>query len=153
MNIANAGGENRNGAARYTAPADVPLDDFALTGRWLASAEYVRPLTAAEAPADSLVLHYRAKSVYLVAGSDESTPRRLYLSQDGAPIAKQARGVDVRAAGDGRTYIELSAKRMYYVVNNPEFGGHLLKLEAPGPGLSLYSFTFGNNCENKFAHR
>ncbi|HLK87356.1 MAG TPA: redoxin family protein [Candidatus Binataceae bacterium] len=153
MNIANEGGEGRNGAALYAAPAEVPLDDFALNGRWLASSEYVRPVTAGKAPGDSLVLHYRAKSVYLVAGSDESTPRRLYLTQDGRPIAKQARGVDVREAGDGRTYIELGAKRMYYAVNNPEFGGHLLKLEAPGPGLSLYSFTFGNNCENKFAHR
>ena len=42
---------------------------------------------------------------------------------------------------------------MYYVVNNGEFGGHLLRLYAMEPGLSLYSFTFGNNCENKFAHR
>ena len=45
------------------------------------------------------------------------------------------------------------AKRMYYLVNNSEFGGHLLQLYALEPGLSLYSFTFGNNCENKFAHR
>jgi hypothetical protein len=42
---------------------------------------------------------------------------------------------------------------MYYLVNNSEFGGHLLQLYALEPGLSLYSFTFGNNCENKFAHR
>jgi len=26
-------------------------------------------------------------------------------------------------------------------------------LYATEPGISLYSFTFGNNCENKFAHR
>ena len=61
--------------------------------------------------------------------------------------------VDVRAASDGRTYVELGGKRMYYLVNNSEFGGHLLALYALEPGLSLYSFTFGNNCENKFAHR
>ena len=152
-NIANDGGEDRNGATLYAAPSEVPLDNFALNGHWLAASEYVRPASAGKAPGDSLVLHYRAKSVYLVAGSDASTPRQLYVTQDGKPIAKEDRGVDVREASDGRTYIQLGAKRMYYLVNNPEFGGHLLKLEAQESGLSLYSFTFGNNCENKFAHR
>lgn len=150
MNIANAGGEHRNAQADYAAPADIPLDDFALKGRWAASAESLR---SSGTPADSLTLHYRAKSVYLVAGSDDTKPRRLYVVQDGAPVPADARGVDVHAAADGRTYVELGAKRMYYLISNGEFGGHLLKLDASEPGISLYSFTFGNNCENKFAHR
>jgi thiol-disulfide isomerase/thioredoxin len=150
MNIANPGGERRNSEADYTDPANIPLDDFALGGRWLATAEY---LHSSGAPNGSIALHYRAKSVYLVAGSDDTKPRRLYVTQDGAPLATEARGVDVRASADGRTYVELGAKRMYYVISNGEFGGHLLKLTASEPGVSLYSFTFGNNCENKFAHR
>ena len=153
MNIANPGGEDRTSQTVYAAPADVPLDDFALNGRWLAAAEYVHHAADAKTPGDSVALHYRAKSVYLVAGSDDSQPRRLYVTQDGKPLPKAAWGVDVRAGSDGRTYIELAGKRMYYLVNNGEFGGHLLQLYALEPGLSLYSFTFGNNCENKFAHR
>ena len=153
MNIANPGGEDRTRQTVYAAPADVPLDDFALNGHWLAAAEYVHHAADAKPPGDSVALHYRAKSVYLVAGSDDSQPRRLYLTQDGKPLSKAAWGVDVRVGGDGRTYVELGPKRMYYVVNNSEFGGHLLQLYALAPGLSLYSFTFGNNCENKFAHR
>ena len=153
MNIANLGGEDRTRQTVYAAPADVPLDDFALEGRWLAASEYVHHAVNAKPPGDSVALHYRAKSVYLVAGSDDSRPKRLYVSQDGKPLSKEAWGIDVRAANDGRTYIELGSKRMYYLVNNSEFGGHLLQLYALEPGLSLYSFTFGNNCENKFAHR
>jgi thiol-disulfide isomerase/thioredoxin len=153
MNIANPGGEDRARQTVYAAPADVPLDDFALDGRWLAAAEYVHHEADAKPPGDSVALHYRAKSVYLVAGSDDSRPRRLYVTQDGKPLSRAAWGVDVRAASDGRTYVELGGKRMYYLVNNSEFGGHLLALYALEPGLSLYSFTFGNNCENKFAHR
>ena len=91
--------------------------------------------------------------MYVVAGSDDSKPRRLYITQDGKPLPKQSWGVDVRSESDGRTYVELSVKRMYYLVNNSEFGGHRLRLYVQDPGLSLYSFTFGNNCENKFAHR
>jgi thiol-disulfide isomerase/thioredoxin len=152
-NLANPGGEDHDTLATYSAPGNLPLDDFALKGRWFAAAEYIRHAEATRPPGDSVALHYRAKTVYLVAGSDDSKPRRLYLMQDAKPLPKPAWGVDVRAGSDGRTYIELGGKRMYYLVNNDEFGGHLLQLYAEDPGLSLYSFTFGNNCENKFAHR
>ena len=42
---------------------------------------------------------------------------------------------------------------MYYLANNSEFSGHLLQLFALEPDLPHYSFTFGNNCESRFAHR
>jgi len=152
-NLANLGGEDHNSETVYSAPASLPLDDFALKGQWFAAAEYVRHAAVARPPGDSVALHYRAKSVYLVAGSDDSKARRLYVMQDERPLPKAAWGIDVRAESDGRTYVELGGKRMYYLVDNNEFGGHLLQLYALEPGLSLYSFTFGNNCENKFAHR
>jgi thiol-disulfide isomerase/thioredoxin len=152
-NIANPGGEDRTQQTAYPAVADIPLDDFALNGDWLATPEQVRHTIKVKPPGDSVDLHYQAKSVYLVAGSDDSKPKRLYVTQDGNPLAKNAWGVDVRAEPDGRTYVELAGKRMYYIVNNPESGSHLLKLYAIDPDMSLYSFTFGNNCENKFAHR
>ena len=152
-NLANLTGEEHDSHVIYSPPANLPLDDFALRGQWFASAEFVRHDATARPPGDSVALHYRAKSVYLVAGSDDSKPRRLYLMQDERPLPKAAWGVDVRAGSDGRTYIQLGGKRMYYLVNNSEFGGHLLQLYALEPGLSLYSFTFGNNCENNFAHR
>jgi len=41
----------------YKAPADVPLDDFALYGQWLAAAEYVHHAVTANPPGDSVGLH------------------------------------------------------------------------------------------------
>jgi Thioredoxin like C-terminal domain len=73
--------------------------------------------------------------------------------QDGKPLPKAAWGVDVHADANGRPLMTLGRKRMYYVVENPEFGEHTLRLSATTPGVALYSFTFGNNCENKFAHK
>ena len=49
MNIANSAGEDRSRQTVYAAPADVPLDDFALDGRWLAAPEYVRHAAQAKA--------------------------------------------------------------------------------------------------------
>ncbi len=152
--IANPGGEDRTGETQYAAPADIPIDGFALKGGWLASEEYVRHTTADKAPGgDSLMLHYRAKSVYIVAGSDDGSMKHLYVTQDGKPLAAAARGVDIQTGADGQTYLPLTGKRMYYVVNNPEFGHHMLNFSTAEPDVSLYSFTFGNNCENKFAHK
>jgi thiol-disulfide isomerase/thioredoxin len=153
MNNANAGGEDQTKEVTYVAPADVPVDNFALNGAWQASAESVRHVRAGDGLKDSVELHYQAKAVYLVAGSDDGSARPLYVTQDGKPLPKDAWGVDVKGDSHGRPYIQLARKRMYYVAENPEFGDHTLGLYATTPGVSLYSFTFGNNCENKFAHK
>jgi len=67
--------------------------------------------------------------------------------------AKSPAKTATRSGAHGEPYIQLAGKRMYYVAENPEFGDHTLGLYATTPGVSLYSFTFGNNCENKFAHK
>jgi thiol-disulfide isomerase/thioredoxin len=145
-------GGYRRGRASYTAPSAVPIDGYALSGRWLATPEAVdhpidaTPGTSGTSPGDSLVLHYRARSVYLVAGSDDGKAGSLYVMQDGRPLPKDARGVDVKTDSQGRTLVELAGKRMYYLIENTNFGEHMLSLNAAF-GLSLYSFTFGNNCE------
>jgi len=152
-NLANPGGEDQSQEVHYVPPPVVPLDDFALDGDWSAGDEFVRHVRTSGQPKDAVELHYQAKAVYLVAGSDEASPRALYLIQDGKPLPREAWGVDVHADSSGRPYLPLSGKRMYYVVDNRDFGEHLLALSTAAPGVSLYSFTFGNNCENKFAHR
>jgi thiol-disulfide isomerase/thioredoxin len=151
-NNANPGGEDASKDVTYVAPAPLPVDSFALNGAWLASAESVKHTQPSKQLKDSVDLHYQAKAVYLVAGSDDGSLKPLYVTQDGKPLPKDALGVDVKVDPQGRTYINLGGKRMYYVVENPGFGEHSLALYATDPGVSLYSFTFGNNCENKFAH-
>jgi hypothetical protein len=153
QNLSNPGGEDQTEEVHYVAPPVVPLDNFALEGNWRAGDEFVRHVRTSAQPTDAVELHYEAKSVYLVAGSDDGSPKQLYLAQDGRPLAPDSRGVDVHAKAGGATYITLGGKRMYYVVNNQKFGEHTLALSTSAPGVSLYSFTFGNNCENKFAHK
>jgi thiol-disulfide isomerase/thioredoxin len=151
-NNANPGGEDSSKEVTYVAPTSLPIDSFALDGAWMANAESVRHTQPSKGLTDSVDLHYQAKAVYLVAGSDDGSPKQLFVTQDGKPLPKDAWGVDVKADPQGRTYINLGGKRMYYVAENPQFGDHSLGLYATEPGVSLYSFTFGNNCENKFAH-
>src|SRR5215472_805292 len=152
-NLANPGGEDESQEVHYIAPPMVPIDNFALDGDWKAGDEFVRHVRSSAQPKDAVELHYQAKAVYLVAGSDDGSPKQLYVIQDGKPLPPNSRGVHIHAGTDGDSYIALGGKRMYYVVDNPEFGEHTLALSTSSPGVSLYSFTFGNNCENKFAHK
>jgi thiol-disulfide isomerase/thioredoxin len=151
-NDSNPGGEDQTQEVHYVAPPVVPVDSFALEGDWKADDQFVRHLRSSAQPKDAVELHYQAKSVYLVAGSDDGAPKQLLVMQDGKSLPPDSRGVDVQNGAD-RSLITLRGKRMYYVVNNPEFGEHTLVLSTSSPGVSLYSFTFGNNCENKFAHK
>jgi len=152
-NLANPGGEDESQEVHYLAPPVVPIDNFALDGDWKAGDEFVRHVRSSAQPRDAVELHYQAKTVYLVAGSDDGSAKPLYVTQDGKPLHRETWGVDVHADTNGSSLITLGGKRMYYVVNNSEFGEHTLVLSTPSPGVSLYSFTFGNNCENKFAHK
>jgi thiol-disulfide isomerase/thioredoxin len=152
-NLSNPGGEDETQEVHYLAPQKLPLDDFALDGDWKAGDEFVRHVRSSTQLKDAVELHYEAKSVYLVAGSDDGSMKLLYVMQDGKSLAPNSRGVDVQLDVKGDSYIALGGKRMYYVVNNPDFGEHMLTLSTSALGVSLYSFTFGNNCENKFAHK
>ncbi len=150
--LANEGGI-RAVDATYAVPKIVPLDMFALDGPWMVAGEFIRRTPSADEGApSSLLLHYGAAAVYLVAGSDGRGGERLYVSQDAKPLPEEARGGDVRADPSGRTYLPLGKQRMYYVVNNPRYGEHTLVLAATSSALKLYSFTFGNDCESKFDH-
>lgn len=150
--IANEGGFLSDGKS-YRAPKQVPPDHFALDGAWQAAPEFVKLNPESKSNEGALTLHYNATSVYLVGGSEKDSPQTLYVSQDGKPLPHGARGADVKQDASGRTYIALAPKRMYYLVQNPRFGEHTLKLTTSSPEIELYSFTFGNNCERRFDHK
>jgi len=62
------------------------------------------------------------------------------------------KGVDVEFDSEGKSYIEVRDPRMYYLVQNSEFGSHTLELFPTRSGYTLNSFTFGNNCQTQFEH-
>lgn len=61
-------------------------------------------------------------------------------------MPKDSAGADVKFDDKG-PYIEVTDSRMYYLVRSPAFGAHLIALQPEGSGLSLHSFTYGNNCQ------
>jgi cytochrome c biogenesis protein CcdA/thiol-disulfide isomerase/thioredoxin len=96
----------------------------------------VQALSATALGGATLSLDFRARKVFLVAGSTSGT-RPLRVSLDGEPIAPASAGSDVRGA-----VASVSFQRLYRIVELPRVERHVLTLTA-APGTTVYSFTFG----------
>ncbi|MGE5726219.1 MAG: redoxin domain-containing protein [Acidobacteriota bacterium] len=117
-----------------------------LAGKWRTETDGV----ISEAPNVSANLRYHARSLYAVLSvGNPKKPVRLYLEQEGKPLDKANAGVDVKFDSKG-SYVEVSEPRMYYLVNNPQFGSHIIRLTPDARGFDLHSFTYGNNCQQNF---
>jgi thiol-disulfide isomerase/thioredoxin len=117
-----------------------------LDGKWRTEKDGV----ISDSKQTKAALRYHARSVYAVLSVDNpKKPVRVNILQDGKPLAKDDAGADVRFDGE-ISYLEVGEPRMYYIVKDREFGSHLLTLAPQANGLSLHSFTYGNNCQQNF---
>jgi cytochrome c biogenesis protein CcdA/thiol-disulfide isomerase/thioredoxin len=114
----------------HGAPPPAP-NEFAYHGRWRITLE-----SATAKGGSALDLNFGARRVYLVLGSP-GLSRNVRLLLDGRPIPQSDAGADVHNG-----VIEVTAQRLYNLVDLPRVGHHLLTLE-PEAGVTGYAFTFG----------
>ena len=124
----------RPGARRYPGAGSerLPVNGFALGGRWRVDAESAEALAGGRL--DARVV---AKSVYLVLSSRGDRPRDVRVLLDGRPIRAREAGADVRAG-----VVSVRRQRLYRLVALPAAGEHLLSLRLPA-GVAGFAFTFG----------
>jgi len=124
-------------------PPHSPADGgVMLVGRW----QIQKDGATSQGHDDGAELRYHARSLYAVLSLDGVKQMRVDLTEDGAPMPKEDAGGDVKFDSKG-AYIDVSDARMYYLVRSPKFTAHLISLQPEGKGLTLHSFTFGNNCQ------
>ena len=103
-----------------------------LEGQWTNGADAVR--LAGSSGAVELV--FTAKNVNIVAGSANTTNLTLYI--DGKRVEKQDYCPDAPKGA-----CTVGAQRLYSIIELQGYGTHLLRMEANGTGLELFTFTFG----------
>ncbi|MFG3592581.1 thioredoxin family protein [Bradyrhizobium sp. RDI18] len=108
------------GERAYTLPDNVPPNRFALSGLWNVTGDRA----TSSADGDEILLRFNAPKVNLVAGS--MSPQTLSVTVDGTP----------------QPPVTVDGSRLYPLYAGPG-GEHVLRLKAPKPGLSAYTFTFG----------
>lgn len=121
-------------ARHFTYPDHIPVNSWALNGRWMVQKEKI---IAQEAGA-SLRYHFRAKQVYLVmapASPEKSQTVRILV--DGKPVTQFA-GKDVKDS-----QVAVNQSTLYELVNFKELTSGIIEIQAETPGLEAFAFTFG----------
>jgi thiol-disulfide isomerase/thioredoxin len=160
--LSNKQGYHRGKTINYVLPPSVEDGHAAVSGRWetdrgersgQSNGMIYRGKKKGESPSgDELVMRYHARELYSVMNVEHGHPSRVYIRQDGKDLTPKNKGVDVQFDADGRSYIEVREPRMYYLVADQKFGSHKVELFPTRSGLTINSFTFGNDCQTEFPH-
>jgi hypothetical protein len=152
--LANSEGYHQGKTLDYKTPGAVEDGRAAVSGRWDTDKNGMiyRGKNKEGNESDKLVMRYHARELYAVLNVSHGKPSRLYIEQDGKDLTAQNKGTDVQLDSGGHSYIEVREPRMYYLVENPSFGSHVVELLPSRAGLTVNSFTFGNDCQSQFPH-
>lgn len=151
--LANPEGYHDSKTLDYRLPGSVEDGRAAVSGRWETDKNGMiyrgKPKPGST---DQLEIRYHARELYAVMNVEHGRAERLRILQDGKDLTAQNKGVDVQIDSQGHSFIEVREPRMYYLVANPEFGSHSAELFPARAGITINSFTFGNNCQTQFPH-
>ena len=141
--IGNEGGFKEDEIAEYRFSGQLEENFFYAVGRWASTAEYFE---AVESGGHNLRLKYDAAAVNLVMASPHSPAAEVVILQDGKPLMRKQAARDTRfrpAANSNQeeSYVVVDSARMYFLVDNHEFGTHELELRC-SPGVAAFAFTF-----------
>jgi len=132
--FASPGGQARDADHRYTLPARLRLNQWALGGRWT-----VRRQQAEGTAGARIAFRFHARDLHLVLGSGSGRPVRFRIAIDGHPPGADA-GMDVDAAGNGT----VAGERLYQLVGQRgEIGDRTFEITFLDAGVRAFAFTFG----------
>jgi cytochrome c biogenesis protein CcdA/thiol-disulfide isomerase/thioredoxin len=135
-NFVSPGGALAGESHRYTAPSELKLNQWALSGTWRIDAERAVAVEAGS----GIVFRFQARDLHLVLGPRAADhPIRFRVTVDGrAPDADH--GTDVQPDGTGT----VGEQRLYQLLRLKSPGGaHSFGIQFLDPGVQAYSFTFG----------
>jgi thiol-disulfide isomerase/thioredoxin len=124
-----------------------------LEGRWKNNPDNIE----LQSEMGRIVLNYSAKSVNIVAGGPLSATGRVSvdnftnlidapmsflssLSSNSQQEVEEGLGANI---SDGMSQFSIDSQRLYNLVNNNEYGQHVVTIDIRGKGFKLYIFTFG----------
>jgi thiol-disulfide isomerase/thioredoxin len=139
--IGNDGGFREDAIGDYAFAGELQENSFYANGRWASTAEYLEAVGDQE---HRLTLKYSAASVNLVMAAARGAAGEVVVLQDGKALSRKKATADTsfrHAACGEESYITVQQPRMYALVDNHDFGEHVLELRCPA-GLAAFAFTF-----------
>jgi thiol-disulfide isomerase/thioredoxin len=135
-NFASPGGAVLDKRHVYAAPAQLKLNDWALSGDWTVE----KQLTVLNKPNGRIAYRFHARDLHLVMGpAARGASVRFRVLIDGqAPGA--AHGIDVDDQGNGT----VTEQRMYQLIRQPKpIADRQFEIEFLDSGVEAFAFTFG----------
>jgi cytochrome c biogenesis protein CcdA/thiol-disulfide isomerase/thioredoxin len=126
----------RDGAAVYSAPGRLDVNNWGLAGKWNVENEHATLLSAP----GKIVFRFHARDLHLVLGPTASgKPVRFHVLIDGSEPGDD-HGVDVNAKGEGT----VREQRLYQLVRQKgKVEDRTFQIEFLDPGVQAFAFTFG----------
>jgi thiol-disulfide isomerase/thioredoxin len=132
--LGNIEGFNPEKTVNYTIPSsNLDTNVIYLQGLWKNNPDNMELV----GPDGKITLVYSAKSVNIVAGGKGQVTVR----EDGKGVQtnNSSKGNDTDAEGK----LSIEGQRLYNIADNTNYGNHQIEIAAKGPGLKIYTFTFG----------
>jgi thiol-disulfide isomerase/thioredoxin len=139
--MGNEGGFKADSIADYTLPDELQEERFYAKGQWASTAEYLESAGEGE---HSIVLKYEGSGVNLVMAAPRGNSCEVTIRQDGKPLRRTQKTSETRFRamnGGEESYVVVQQARMYSLLDNLDFGGHVLELSCPA-GVAAFAFTF-----------
>jgi thiol-disulfide isomerase/thioredoxin len=141
--IGNEGGFKEDQIADYSFSGKLEENFFYAEGRWASTAEYFE---AAEEGPHTLKINYEAAAVNFVMASPRGSSTEVVIVQDGKALTHKQATRDTRFRGSQNpgveeSYLVVDSARMYFLVDNHDFGQHELELHC-STGVAAFAFTF-----------
>ena len=135
-NFASPGGVVPDERRVYAAPAQLRLNQWALSGEWTVG----RQAVALNKAGGRIAYSFHARDLHLVMGpSSRGTSVRYRVTLDGQPVAA-SHGVDVDERGNGT----VTEQRLYQLIRQPKpIADRRFEIEFLDPGVEAFAFTFG----------
>lgn len=139
--IGNQEGYHKNQVVNYKLPAFLKQDIFYAAGRWKNN-EYALKHEPQNGEVGSILLKYVAAEINAVIRPESETGFKVFVKQNGKPVAQTDCGTDLKIDSAGQSYLVIDEPKMYNIVKNSHFGVNEIELFSTSPGLAIYSFTF-----------
>jgi hypothetical protein len=134
-NFASPGGALPGKPHLYTAPAELRLNHWALSGDWTMEEQ----ATTLNAAGGQIACRFRARDLHLVMGPAVGASIRFHVLIDGQPPGA-AHGTDVDGQGHGTAPYQ----RLYQLIRQHRpVTEHTFEITFLDPGVQAYAFTFG----------
>src|SRR3954469_11354869 len=135
-NFASPGGMVAGKRHRYSGPASLRSNYWALTGDWTVGSQ----AAALNGEVGRIAYRFHARDLHMVMGpAVRGTAVRFHVLIDGKPPGA-AHGLDVNEQGVGT----VTDQRLYHLIRQPQpIVDRLFEIEFLDPGVETFSFTFG----------